>query len=319
MLFERPSCGVLPAEAMPGLLREGLIGIGSLCPGVSEGVVDSYSGDGFLGDKTPGLGLDAGIGLGMYCKLALLPCPAFPPRFAPSPCAVAGVRPSLCASLPYDIIDRDLAWLLTALLGVLTSIGALCSPPLCLTAAPLTTLSDNAGLCPRFGTAPETEAERLGGPRVLPCTMEDLLLCPPAWGTPDSTLSPLPTDACAASLSRARSGGSALFLKVMMHSISSPAYTLGSLQRTKARMLDGGAGGGMLMVVVLGGYGRNAFWCGHRRSLARRTCSQSYSTKQSILEGGFVFRPRSEIALHLAMDDLQSPGPANVVVLHVPS
>ena len=31
-----------------------------------------------------------------------------------------------------------------------------------------------------------------------------------------------------------------MFLKVMMHSMSSPAYTLGSLHRTKARMFEDG-------------------------------------------------------------------------------
>jgi len=31
-----------------------------------------------------------------------------------------------------------------------------------------------------------------------------------------------------------------MFLNVMMHSMSSPAYTLGSLHRTKARMFEDG-------------------------------------------------------------------------------
>lgn len=176
MLFERPSCGVFPADCVPGLLRAGLIGIGSLWPGVSEGVTDSYRGDGFLGDMMPGFGLDEGIGFGMYCRLALLPCPPFPPRFAASPGPAVGVRPSLGASLPYDIILRDLAWPFTALFGVLRGIGALCRPPPCRLAAPLMTLSDNAGLCPRFWDTPETEPARLCGPSVFACTIEDLLL-----------------------------------------------------------------------------------------------------------------------------------------------
>lgn len=83
----------------------------SLRPGVSLGVTDSYSGDGFLGDITPGFGLDEGAGLGMYCKLALRPCPPFPPRLAASPGAgpAAPVRPLSGASLPYDMMDSDLA------------------------------------------------------------------------------------------------------------------------------------------------------------------------------------------------------------------
>ena len=38
-----------------------------------------------------------------------------------------------------------------------------------------------------------------------------------------------------------------MFLNVMMHSISSPAYTLGSLHCTYARILDGAVAGGILL------------------------------------------------------------------------
>ena len=224
--------------------------------------MDSYSGDGFLGDMTPGLGLDDGIGLGMYCKLALLPCPPFPPRFAASP--AVGVRPSLGASLPYDMIDSDLACPLTALFGILTGTGALCSPPPCLPTAPLMTLSDNAGLCPFFCDMPDKDADRLGGRWAFACTMDDLLLCTPAWvATTDCLLSPLAADAWDATLSLACSGGSATFLKVMIHSTSSPAYTFGSLQRTKARIFEGGAGGGIVRMVGSAGCCRNTLYCGH--------------------------------------------------------
>lgn len=223
----------------------------------------------------PGFGLDEGIGFGIYCKLALLPCPPLPPRFAASPGPAVGVRPSLGASLPYDIILRDLVCPFTALFGVLTGMGALCSPPTCRLAVPLTTLSDNAGLCPLLCGAPETEAVRLGGPCAFACTMDDLLLWPPACGAIDCLLSPLGPDVCDAPRSLARSGGSAMFLKVMMHSISSPAYTFGSLQRTKARIFEGGAAGGILEVSVLASR-RNASSNDHRESRGQKIPPSSF-------------------------------------------
>lgn len=140
------------------------------------------------------------MALGMNCKLALLPCPPFPPRLEASPSPVDGVRPSLGASLPYDMIDSDLACPLTALLGGLTGIGALCNPPPCLPAAPLRTFSDNVGLWPLFGGAPERDAVRLGGLVALACTSDDLRLWPPAGGATTDCLSPLATDPCEASL-----------------------------------------------------------------------------------------------------------------------
>ena len=111
----------------------------------------------------PGLGLGDGIGLGMYCKLALLPCPAFPPLLVAAADPAAGVRPSLCTSLPYDMIDRDLPWPFTALLGVLTGMGALCKPPPTLPSDPLTILSDNAGLWPLAWVALDTDIDRTRG------------------------------------------------------------------------------------------------------------------------------------------------------------
>lgn len=49
------------------------------------------------------------------------------------------------------------------------------------------------------------------------------------------------------SLSLRRLDSLAIFLNVMMHSISSPAYTVGSFQRTYARMFDCEGGGGSIV------------------------------------------------------------------------
>jgi len=47
-----------------------------------------------------------------------------------------------------------------------------------------------------------------------------------------------------------------MFLKVMMHSMSWPAYTLGSLNRTKARMFEDG---GVVGIVAEGRVTRRAY------------------------------------------------------------
>lgn len=142
-LFCRPSCGVLPADTVPGRRRAGRIGNAS--PEVSVeigGVMDSWSGDGCRGDIYPVIGLAFGGTFGEICKLALLPC-TLKGRFAIG--AATGPRPSLGTSLPIESIDKDLPCPFadfTALFGAFEATGALCSPAL---EGPLTTLSDSVG------------------------------------------------------------------------------------------------------------------------------------------------------------------------------
>lgn len=160
--------------------------------------------------------------------------------------------------------------------------GALCNPPPCFPAAPLMTLSDNAGLWPFFAGTPATEADRLWPPFAFACTMDDLLLRRPGGSvTTDCLRSPSAALASDASLSRTRSGDSAMFLKVMIHSTSSPAYTVGSLQRTQARMFEGGAAGGIVREVRLAGGGRNTLSGDHRWL----SCGQSSSSRQAVRTG----------------------------------
>jgi hypothetical protein len=161
-----------------------------------------------------------------------------------------GTFPSLALSLPRDIIDNDLPCpvlgltaLLRAFAGV--GVGALCIPPF---DGPLTTLSDKVGLwplaaCPLSAVLATDGVRRVAG---LPCTREDLLLCcAEAAGSGRLSLGhPLAAGVCP-SLFCSCSGPSATFLNVMIHSISSPAYTDVSRHLTLARIFEGAGAGGI--------------------------------------------------------------------------
>ena len=75
-----------------------------------------------------------GGGFAETCRLALLPCPLVGFLLA----VADGTRPSLGASLPSDMIERDLPCPFTVFadmgnfadIGVLLCNGALCRPPL---------------------------------------------------------------------------------------------------------------------------------------------------------------------------------------------
>ena len=116
-----PSCGVFPADAVPGRLLAGRTGNG--CPDVpfsSVGVVASYSGDGWRGDSMPKAAGDCPPRLDVYCRLALRPWPFI--GLLPGPLCMTGALPSLIVSLPSDMIDRLRPWPLSgleALMGVL--------------------------------------------------------------------------------------------------------------------------------------------------------------------------------------------------------
>jgi hypothetical protein len=255
-LFRRASCGVLPADMVPGLLLAGLIGRGSLWPSFKGGGVDdSNRGDGCLGDIPPTYGLAWGVGFGKTCRLALRLCPltglfAAGPEKAP--------LPSLAASLPSDMIDNDLPWPaagLTALFGPLAGIGAVCGPPL---DVPVTTLRESAGRCPLtncalFVLATDGALECIG---ALLCAIDDRLLCDAGWASDG----PLSCKSPPSPFLFSCPGTSAMFLKVIIHSISSPAYTLGSLHWTKARIFEGAVAGGIFPLQdSLGCYNRRTF------------------------------------------------------------
>lgn len=193
--------------------------------------------------------MGSGGGLAETCRLALLPCPLVGFLLAE---VVDGTRPSLGASLPSDMIDSDLPCPLVgrANMGVLLCRGALCNPPLCsppLEGA-LTTLRLSVGLCPlpcETCLTPVTDGALLPVPGLVG-TSELLLLCAAEGARPK----PLDRGVCGSSSSSCSCpGGTATFLNVMMHSISSPAYTLGSLHWTNARMFEGKGGAGMVVEV----------------------------------------------------------------------
>jgi hypothetical protein len=108
--------------------------------------------------------------------------------------------------------------------GVRPGIGALCRPALCCPPreGALNTLSDNAGLCPLpLGTCLELEKDGAQLACTLLCATDDLLLA-----TADGALEkkPLEYGVCASSSSCGSCPGyAATFLKVIIHSISSPA------------------------------------------------------------------------------------------------
>lgn len=71
-----PSCGVLPADVVPGRLRAGRVGNGrSVVLLSAESVVASYKGDGWRGDSMPKAAGDCPPRVDVYCRLALRPCP----------------------------------------------------------------------------------------------------------------------------------------------------------------------------------------------------------------------------------------------------
>lgn len=234
-----PSCGVLPADTVPGRLLPDLIGSGSPSRSAKAGgVVDSYSGDGCLGDRAPVTNV---LGFGRYCKLALRTCALV--GLLPT----VGVRPSLRASLPSDMIERDLPCVLTgfnALFGPDGWIGALCGPPL---TGAVTTFNDSVGRCPLV--LPATEGVR----EVTCCTIDARLLC----GTDAVALftSRPPASPLGVSVSwsppRCSPGTAEMFRNVMMHSMSSPAYTAASLQCTKARRFEAGAAGAIAVLSLV--------------------------------------------------------------------
>jgi hypothetical protein len=130
-------------------------------------------------------------------------------------------RPSLGASLPSDMIDNDLPWLLAGRADV--GIGALCRPVPCRPAreGALKTLSDKVGLCPlSLGACLELERDGTQLACTLLCATDDLLLAT-ADGAREK---PLAYGVCAPSSSCVSCPGcAATFLKVIIHSISSPA------------------------------------------------------------------------------------------------
>ncbi len=228
------------------------MGKGLSCPsGSAGGVTDSYNGDGCRGVPIPRPTLaDKGAVFDDTCKLTLRLCP------------LAGLIPvgrlgmdgllSLGESLPSDMIESDLPCPLAdctkGLFEALACSGALRTPAL---DDALTTLSDNAGLCPLEGGAslaptPEgvldgvgrfwaIEAPRLGAADVAydgvrPCPYPLTLASGVCTSSPCSSSTFLP-----------------MFLNVIMHSISSPEYTVGSLHCTYARMFEGAAAGGMAL------------------------------------------------------------------------
>lgn len=96
--------------------------------------------------------------------------------------------------------------------------------------------------------ATEFALDRGGG---LICAIELFLLWG-ADGTYEALLlltAPLAADGLSLSpFSMALPGVGATFLNVMIHSISSPAYTVGCFQCTKARMFEAGGGGGIVAI-----------------------------------------------------------------------
>lgn len=137
-----------------------------------------------------------------------------------------GALPSLGTSLPNDMIDSDLpcpAFGLTALFGTFAGTGAVCIPPF---EGPLTTLSDSVGLwplpaCPLTAVLATDGVLRAVG---LFCAREDLLLCC-AEAVGSGRLSrghPLAEGFCSSPFC-SWLGKTAIFLNVMIHSISSPA------------------------------------------------------------------------------------------------
>ena len=92
---------------------------------------------------------------------------------------------------------------------------------------PVTTWSDSAGLCPLTNCAlfvlAADGALKCAG--ALPCAIDDLLLCDVCCAGEDRLSCACPSSPFFFSCT----GTGAIFLKVIIHSISSPAYTLGSL------------------------------------------------------------------------------------------
>lgn len=189
------------------------------------------------------------MSLGGCCRLALRAC-IFIGLF-PFVCTAVGVLPSLAGSLPNDMIDNDLAWLFPGLTPYGVAFGCngavLIPPPL---DGELTTFNDSVGRCPRiklppFALTSECCLDNGGG---LMCAAELFLLCGADCGAIDDLLVFPPPFGVSSSSSCRSPGGRAMFLKVMIHSISSPANTVGSFQCTKARMLEADWGGGMVAI-----------------------------------------------------------------------
>lgn len=165
---------------------------------------------------------------GTTCKLADRACPRAG--------RLGGPLGSLGWSVPSDMIDSDL-WCLCACAGELLPLGrpALCSAGERRSSAIEGVLRDKAGRWPR----------RCGGGGA-PCCCELRLV----WRDTDGRV-----DDCTGGSLRWRSGpganlgglglcvfvrcGAATFLKVMVHSTSSPANTVESFHCTKTRMLEG--------------------------------------------------------------------------------
>ena len=147
LLLCPPPRAVKSAETVPGLRLGGWSDAGSSRPPVRPGGVnDSYNGEGCLYEPDP-LFMGRGGGFEVTCKLALLVWPLTGLLLAGGGMAW---RPSLGASLPSDMIDKDLPCPFAgrADVGVRPGIGALCKAALCgpVRDGALKTLSDNVGL-----------------------------------------------------------------------------------------------------------------------------------------------------------------------------
>lgn len=192
-------------------------------------MVISYSGDGFLAVGTPGPTGEGPANLGGCCRLALRVCALA--GFLPGIAASIGARPSLMASLPSDKMDKDLPWPFAGLEPLPRTPGCEiefvweCVPLLPPREDPLTTFSDNVGRCPLPRNTPCVLAAVEGARDTILGANEDCLLCD---ANPVLSFEIPPLDVSALSVP----AGRAMFRNSMIHSSSSPAYTVGCLKCT---------------------------------------------------------------------------------------
>lgn len=236
--------GVLGAVVTPGLRRGEREGNGESLEGsrITGGETSPLeSGEGWVAERWPGevtadvsvqrsvravlplLGYEFGLP-GMTCKLADLPCPLGGRR---------GVAPlswlaSVAAFVPSEMMDSDRPGRCCTLLLPSASLGDAYDR---LSPACDDVCSDKAGRWPRAcggGTCEANDELRDTEGLVDECTGGSLRCRSPPWVKPF----------CLGAGERAGPSTGATFLKVIVHSMSSPANTVESFHCTNTRMFD---------------------------------------------------------------------------------